>query len=89
MKRLLVIGFFFEIGFVLIVVPWSAFWDRNYFALLLPQLETLITNNVFRGAISGLGLVNVLAGLADLVSLLAARPSDRHASINPSPLTED
>ena len=37
MRRLLLIAFFLEVGFVLIVVPWSAYWDRNYFALALPH----------------------------------------------------
>jgi hypothetical protein len=88
-KRLLLVGFFFEIGFVLIVIPWSAFWDRNYFAQMAPTLGALITNNFFRGAVSGLGLINVLAGLAELVSLVLARSSDRPATIKPTQLAED
>lgn len=89
MKRLLLVGFFFEIGFVLIVIPWSAFWDRNYFAQVAPLLGALITNNFFRGAVSGLGLINVLAGLAELIALVLARSSERPASIKPTQLAED
>jgi hypothetical protein len=33
----------------------------------------LITNNYVRGAISGLGLINVYLGLAELVSIMSAR----------------
>ena len=66
-KRLLLVAFFLEIGFVLIVIPWSAFWDRNYFAVLMPSLQSLITNNFVRGAVSGLGLINVSVGLTELV----------------------
>jgi hypothetical protein len=88
-KRLLLVAFFFEIGFVLIVVPWSAFWDRNYFAQVAPPLEALITNNFFRGAVSGLGVINVLAGLAELVSMVLARSAERPVSIKPSQLAED
>jgi hypothetical protein len=88
-KRLLLVAFFFEVGFVLIVVPWSAFWDRNYFAQVAPPLEALITNNFFRGAVSGLGVINVLAGLAEIVSMVLARTAERPASINPSKLAED
>ena len=84
MKRLVLVAFFFEIGFVLIVVPWSAFWDRNYFAQVAPPLEALITNNFVRGAVSGLGVINVLAGLAELVSMMLARSAERHASVKPS-----
>lgn len=75
--------FFFEIGLVLIVIPWLAFWDRNYFAQLAPPLQALITNNFVRGAVSGLGLINVVAGLAELVSIVLARSADRPASIKP------
>ena len=89
MKRLLLIAFFFEIGFVLIVIPWSAFWDRNYFAQMAPALGTVITNNFFRGAVSGLGVINIAAGLADLVSLVLARSSERPASIKPTQVVED
>lgn len=89
MKRLLLVAFSLEIGFVLIVIPWSAFWDRNYFAELLPALHGLITNNFVRGAVSGLGLINVSVGLAELVSILMARAPDRPASISPSQLAKD
>lgn len=89
MKRLLLVTFFFEIGFVLLVVPWSAFWDRNYFAQLAPPIEALITNDFFRGAVSGLGVINVSAGLAELVSMVIARTAERPASIKPSRLAED
>jgi hypothetical protein len=72
-KRLLLIAFFLEAGFALIVVPWSAFWDRNYFAQSLPVVRDIITNNFVRGAVSGLGVINIAVGVRELVSLLLAR----------------
>ena len=71
--RLLLIAFFLEVGFVLTVVPWSMYWDRNYFAESLPFLHDLMTNGFVRGAVSGLGLVNIGAGLADLFAVVSAR----------------
>jgi hypothetical protein len=59
---------------LLIVVPWSAFWERNYFTQLSPMLDAVLSNNYVRGAITGLGAVNVLGALADL-SLLVRRRS--------------
>ena len=88
MKRLVLVVFFFEVGVVLIFIPWSAFWDRNYFAQLVPPLQAAITNNFFRGAVSGLGVVNVVAGLAELVSVVFA-PSDQPPSLTPSGLAKD
>jgi len=81
MIRLVFVLFFLEVGFVLIVIPWLAFWDRNYFAQLLPPLHTIITNNFVRGAVSGLGLINVLVGLGELLSIVLSRAQDRPPSI--------
>jgi len=79
-KRLLLIAFFFEIGFALLVVPWSAFWDRNYFAEALPPVHAFITNNFVRGAVSGLGLINIFAGLGEIISILLARNMETDAT---------
>ena len=76
MKRLFIVAFFFEIGFALVVVPWSAFWDRNYFAETVPAIHAVITNNFVRGAVSGLGIINLIAGLGELISILLARNTD-------------
>jgi hypothetical protein len=89
MKRLLLVAFFLEVGFVLIVVPWSAYWDRNYFAQTIPSIYALITNNFVRGAVSGLGVINVSAGLAELVSMVMSRNVDHPASISPSQCAKD
>ena len=80
MKRLVIVAFFFEFGFALLIVPWSAFWDRNYFGEMVPVLHAMMTNNFVRGAVSGLGLINLLAGVAELVSMLLARKSDTEAA---------
>jgi hypothetical protein len=81
-KRLILVAIFLEIGLLLIIIPWwSALWDQNYFARTLPFVHSVIANNYVRGAISGLGLVNIYVGLAELVSVLSARQSSP-----PSPL---
>jgi hypothetical protein len=81
MIRLLLVAFFLEVGFALIVVPWSAFWDRNYFAQALPAVQMLMTNNFVRGAVSGVGLVNLVTGVQELMSMLLARQVERPASL--------
>ena len=37
--RLAYVAFFLEVGLLLIVVPWSGFWDQNYFATAWPLLQ--------------------------------------------------
>ena len=73
MRRLLIIAVLIELGLLLIVVPWSTYWERNYFAQLSPVVQAIVTNNYVRGAITGLGAVNVLAALADLSALVRGR----------------
>ena len=57
--------YFLEAGLVLMVVPWSDFWDRNVFAQF-PMIATWLTNAFFRGAVSGLGVITAFAGIVEL-----------------------
>jgi hypothetical protein len=78
---LLLAALFVEVGFVLLVVPWSVLWDRNYFIDVVPQLQELLTSNYLRGAVSGLGVLNIGAGIAEVVALFAARARRQAPSI--------
>jgi len=73
LKRLLFVAYFLEVGLLLVLVPWSGFWDRNYFAVTFPTLREVLHNNYLRGAVSGLGIVNLLLGFEELASVLWAR----------------
>ena len=82
--RLLFAAYFLEAGLILLVAPWSTFWERNFFAASLPAIERIVQSPYARGAVSGVGLVTMLAGLADLAAAFASR---RSASDLPSPPT--
>jgi hypothetical protein len=58
---------------LLILVPWSPFWERNYFSDRAPMLRDLVGNHYVRGGVSGLGAVNLSMGLIDLATLVAMR----------------
>ena len=72
-RRLVLVTFFVEVGLLLMVLPWSAFWDRNYFVYAVPTLEPLFTSPFFRGAVSGLGLLNLGAALSELLPAAMGR----------------
>lgn len=74
MRRLLVASLFLWAGFLLLLIPWSDFWDRNYFAQASTAVQALIGNNYVRGAVSGLGLINLYVGLAEIVAVITSRP---------------
>ena len=66
---------------LLVLIPWSAFWDRNYF-LEWSAAGALLTSNYTRGAITGLGLLNIWAALGELSDLFGSRKSDDQPSTN-------
>ena len=67
------------------MAPWSAFWDRNFFAETTPVLQPFLESPFVRGAVSGIGAITALAGLAELGGLIAARRSRQAAGRPPDP----
>jgi hypothetical protein len=57
--------FCFEIGLFLVFVPWSSLWEHNVLLLYIP-MRGLLLNNFVRGAVSGLGVIDLLLGLSEL-----------------------
>ena len=66
----LLIVYFAEVGLVLVAAPWTTYWDRNYFVEALPVLQPLLTSYVVRGAIAGVGVVSLVAGLSELLAFI-------------------
>jgi hypothetical protein len=63
------ITFCLEIGLFLLVFPWTEYWDGNYFSSVLPQMRDYWNNMYVRGAVSGLGVVNLCISFAELFRL--------------------
>lgn len=55
------------IGLFLLVFPWSPLWETNSWVPQVPVLEDYWSSPYLRGVVSGLGLVNLLFALVDLV----------------------
>lgn len=55
------------------LIPWSTYWERNYFVEWSPVLKAFLTSDYVRGAISGLGIVNVGAALVELADFFTAQ----------------
>ena len=58
---------------MLVVLPWSEFWEGNYFAAAWPLVRSIVTNNFVRGGVSGLGVVNLIVGFTDLALVITSR----------------
>lgn len=68
------------------IIPWSSFWDRNVLLEALPLLHDWTRSDYVRGAVSGLGLVNMGAGIAELARAWRDRqggPSGEEQLITP------
>jgi hypothetical protein len=58
-----------EIGFFLLVFPWTEYWEGNYFIGLAPGLTRHWNNLYLRGAFSGLGVVNLYISVLEIYRL--------------------
>jgi hypothetical protein len=58
------------IGLVLIVAPWTSLWDSNWLLQPHPAMRDVLLNTFTRGAVSGLGLVNIMIAFHDAFSRL-------------------
>lgn len=48
------------VGVVLVVAPWTVLWEANYLLQPSPLLRSVLLSTFARGAVTGLGLVNVV-----------------------------
>jgi hypothetical protein len=62
-----------EAGVLLLFVAWSPVWDRTVGQLPLAVLRSLMLHPVFRGGVSGFGLVHLVWGAHDLHALLSRK----------------
>jgi hypothetical protein len=65
-----------EMGAFLLVCPWlDGLWTHNRIFLLVPAWRPFLMGDHFRGAVSGLGLLNIFIGFYEAVRLRRfARP---------------
>lgn len=81
---MLVAAYLVEAGLLLIIVPWTASWQNNYFGWLVPALGRFMLSEFTRGAVTGVGLITTFAGLRDLSAAISARHAARSAPESPT-----
>lgn len=59
----------FELGIVLVFLPWLQIWESNYFLGQYPTLRPYLLHPSLRGAITGLGALDILLAI-DLARIL-------------------
>lgn len=63
----IIVLFWLEIGIILIVAPWTPFWENNSLLLGFPSLREFFMDSFVRGLVSGLGLVDIWMAIAEAV----------------------
>lgn len=61
----------FEMGALLLYLPWTTFWEQNYFLSHFPLLMRITLHPSFRGIVSGIGVLDILLAFG----LIGSRPS--------------
>ena len=79
-----IFGFLFilycvEVGTLLVMLPWSPWWDRLAVGLPLAELQLGALRPWARGAVTGFGLLHLVWGAHDLDAWLVARRRRRRA----------
>jgi hypothetical protein len=63
----ILVVFCFYVGLLLFLLPWTRYWQENHYLLTLPALGPLLNSGITRGIISGVGLLDIWIGIAEIV----------------------
>lgn len=53
------------VGIILVIAPWTTWWDSNYLLHPHPVVRALVLSAFTRGTVSGLGLINIFLALLE------------------------
>ena len=60
--RALSVVLLFELGALLLYLPWSVFWEQNYFLAHFPWMTRFMLHPATRGIVSGIGVLDIFVG---------------------------
>jgi hypothetical protein len=66
------IVFAFELGLALLISPWLGRWETSWMPDYSPRFSAIWLSPYFRGALSGLGLLNIYVSLNEAVRQIVA-----------------
>ncbi|HEY4837473.1 MAG TPA: hypothetical protein VIH72_02630 [Candidatus Acidoferrales bacterium] len=62
--RVIIVLVLFELGILLVFLPWSTqYWDHNFFLSRYPELIQILLHPAVRGFISGLGILDIIVAI--------------------------
>ena len=64
--KILYILYSLEVGVFLLFLPWQKNWENNYLIYPFPVIRAIVANSFLKGAVLGLGIVNILIGIKEI-----------------------
>jgi len=68
LKLVIYVLFCIELGMLLAMLPWTRIWTENSLLLPHPALRQFAQQDFVRGAVTGLGLVDIWLGIREAVN---------------------
>lgn len=68
----------FELGVVLVFLPWLQSWESNFFLGQYPALRPILLHPSLRGVITGLGALDILLAIDMVRTLLRMKATQAH-----------
>lgn len=80
LRSLLWVLILFELGVVLLFLPWLNAWESNYFLGHYPALRPYLLHPSLRGAITGLGALDIVLAIDLGRILLRTKATQAHGA---------
>jgi hypothetical protein len=71
-EKIILTLFCLEVGAFLLVFPWMPYWADNYFFSLLESWRPVVLSPYFRGAVSGLGALNLYLAIVESIAFVGS-----------------
>gem|GEM_PF-417412 len=71
-EKVILTIFCLQVGILLLFFPWMTGWDTNYFFDFTGTLKPLFMSPYFRGAVSGLGVLNLYLALVESMEVIGS-----------------
>ena len=71
-EKIVLTLFCLEVGGFLLIFPWIPQWSDNYFFSFAEQLRPVFMSPFFKGAVSGLGALNLYLAIVESIDFLGS-----------------
>ena len=67
LSLVILVVFCFYVGLLVMLLPWTRYWNENHYLLTWPFLGPLMNAGFTRGFVSGLGMLDIWVGISEII----------------------